>query len=160
MTANPNGRPTEAEIEDYLNKDLMLRKARGESADEALDANYEFGLRLRQAIDAKYPQREPPARSGSGRLMRATKWAVGYVVSFAIVWAVFTYFGNAAVPFVAVIGVMVVYGYFQTKLEDLQIEANARYDALSSRIEELEATIKGPELERLLQDFEKARSSN
>ena len=161
MTANAGDRPTETEIEDYLAKELMLRKARGESADEALEANYRFGLRLRQAIDAKYPLREPPTGNWlRSRLMRATKWVAGYIVSVAIGWAVFAYFGSAAVPFVAIIGVMVVYGYFQTKLEDLQIEANARYNALRSRIQELETAVQGAELDRILQDFENARPSD
>lgn len=162
MRAKHNDQPTEAEIEDYLTKDLMIRKARGESADEALDANYEFGLRLRQAIDAKYPPRhEPPARSNLfSRLKRGATIVVAIVVVGAVGWLVNAYFGRASIPYVALVAVLVVYGYFQTKLEDLQIEANVNYDELSARIEELEATIKGPELERILQDFEATRDSH
>lgn len=49
---------TESEIEDYLNRDLALRRARNEPAEEALEANYQLGLQLREEANPS-PRRDP-----------------------------------------------------------------------------------------------------
>jgi hypothetical protein len=140
----------------------MLRRARGEPAETALEANYQLGLRLRDAIYAKYPP--SPARpakvKSATKLTRAIKGFVGVAVAGVVGWAASSYFGSAAIYYsVLGVAVLVVYAHHESKIEDLKMEIDVLNAVLNERINELAAIAKAPERQALIDDFEKSRSA-
>ena len=163
MSPHRGSAPTEEEIKAYLAKELMLRRARGEPAETALEANYQLGLGLRDAIYAKYPP--SPARpakvKSATKLTRAIKGVFGVAVAGVVGWAASSYFGSAAIYYYFGFGVavLVVYAHHESKIEDLKMEIDVLNAVLNERINELAAIAKAPERQALIDDFEKSRSA-
>jgi hypothetical protein len=155
--------PTAEEIDSYLTKDLLLRRARNEPADKALEANSELGLHLRDAVNARYAP--PGVRTGNATL--ALKLIPAgiitlLVVGAAVVWVAISSVGVATIPYLALIAVLIACGYQQYRIENLELEIseiNVLSDALSRRVNQLEAIVKTPERQAILDDFEEWRSS-
>ena len=155
--------PTADEINNSLTKDFQLHRTRNEPADKAIEAN-KLGARLRGAVMARYPPtgvRTANARFAT-KLIPAVMIALTLVVSAAVVWAGISFAGVAVIPYFALIAVLIACGYQQYRIENLELqisEINVLNDALSGRVNDLEAIVKAPERQAILDAFEEWRSS-
>ena len=71
------------------------------------------------------------------------KVIVGSAIIVALSSATSSYFGTAAVPYLALIAVLAVYAYHQNKIEFLETQIEIQHNVLIERITELEVTASG-----------------
>jgi hypothetical protein len=83
---------------------------------------------------------------------------VGAAVIVALSSATSSYFGPAAVPYLALIAVLAVYAYHQNKIEFLETQIEFQHDVLVERIIELEVAIMAPNLQSVLHNLKKGAS--
>ena len=143
--------PTEGANDEYLMNDLHFLTGQEEIAEHGSKAT---DVRLSAAIDAKYPFRIGRAT----QLAPAIKVVVGAAIIVALSSATSSYFGTAAIPYLALIAVLAVYAYHQNKIEFLERQIEIQHDVLTERMTELEVTVRAPERQVVLKDLDKLRS--